>query len=93
MNPYQIILEPIISEKALGQRAGRCYVFKIHPDATKVDVKSAMKQIFKITPLTVNTVKVKAKNKMVGNRVGKKPSYKKAYVTLREGDKIEELDG
>ena len=81
MDPYQIIIEPIITEKAL-----------MHQGATKVDIKSAIYKLFKVKPIAVNTVKVKGKSKRLGYKPGHTPSYKKAYVVLAEGQKIEELE-
>lgn len=92
MDPYQIILEPIITEKAMNARGQRKYVFKVHQYATKVDIKSAINKLFKIKPIDVNTVKVKGKSRVLGYKIGKTSSYKKAYVVLPEGKKIEELE-
>ncbi|OGC08207.1 50S ribosomal protein L23 [candidate division WOR-1 bacterium RIFOXYD2_FULL_36_8] len=92
MNPHQIILEPIITEKALNARTNNVYVFKIHPKATKVDVKSAISKLFRVLPLSVKTVKIGGKRRIVGSKVGRTASYKKAYVLLPEGKKIEELE-
>jgi len=92
MDPYQIIIEPIITEKALMSRGEKKYVFKVHQGATKVDIKSAIYKLFKVKPIAVNTVKVKGKSKRLGYKPGHTPSYKKAYVVLAEGQKIEELE-
>ncbi|OGC15123.1 50S ribosomal protein L23 [candidate division WOR-1 bacterium RIFOXYC2_FULL_37_10] len=92
MEPYQILLEPIITEKALGVRTENVYVFKVHPKATKVDIKSAIHKLFNIMPVSVNTVKMKGKRRVLGNKIGRTSSYKKAYVVVPSGKKIEELE-
>ena len=92
MDPYQIILEPVVTEKAFGASGEKKYVFKVHKDATKVDVRSAVAKIFKVKVIDVNTVNVKGKTRMLGNKVGRTSSYKKAYVTISKDQKIEELE-
>ena len=92
MDPYQVILAPVMTEKSMGKRGERKYVFKVNPRSTKVDIKNAVSKIFKVKALTVNTVKVKGKSRALGYKIGRTPSYKKAYVMIAEGQKIEELE-
>lgn len=92
MDAYQIILAPIVTEKAFGVKAQRKYVFRVHPDATKIDIRSAVTKLFKVKVQAVNTVKIKGKRRAVGNKSGRTASYKKAYVTLLPDQKIEELE-
>ncbi len=92
MDPYKAIIEPIVTEKAFGARGERRYVFRVHPDATKIDIKAAINVLFKVKPIDVNTICVKGKRRMMGYKVGKTRSYKKAYVTLSKDQKIEELE-
>lgn len=92
MDQYQIILEPIVTEKAFNARQEQKYVFKVHNKATKVDVRSAVEKLFKVKVKSVNTVKNKGKTRAVGYKLGRTASYKKAYVTLVTGQKIEELE-
>ena len=91
MQPEQIILEPIISEKAVGMRAESCYVFRIHPKANKLSVAQAVEALFKVNVKSVNTCQVRAKRRMRGAVVGRTRAWKKAYVMLKAGQKIEEL--
>ncbi|MBI5701859.1 50S ribosomal protein L23 [Candidatus Saganbacteria bacterium] len=92
MDPYQIILEPIVTEKAFTARGERKYVFKVHNSATKIDIRHAVNKIFKVKAQAVNTVRVRSKTRSVGYKIGQTPSYKKAYVTVADGQKIEELE-
>ncbi len=92
MYPEQIILEPVISEKAVGERALSRYVFKVHPEATKIAVTQAVEQLFKVKVKAVNTINVKPKRRIVGRSIGRTAKVKKAYVTLEAGQKIEELE-
>jgi len=92
MEAHQLILEPIFTEKAVSSRAKGCYLFKVHPRATKIDIKRAMAELFKVKVVDVNTVSCQGKKRMVRMKVGHTPAFKKAYVKLAEGQKIEELE-
>ncbi len=92
MDPYKAVIEPIVTEKAFTVRGERKYAFRVHPDATKVDIKSAISKLFKVKATDVNTVSVKGKKRIMGYKIGKTSSYKKAYVTVAPGQKIEELE-
>ncbi len=92
MQPDQIIIEPIITEKAVGERALSRYVFKVHPRATKTDVKLAVERSFRVAVTAVNTSRVRPKRRILGRWIGRTSQWKKAYVTLRAGQKIEELE-
>ncbi|HTY12945.1 MAG TPA: 50S ribosomal protein L23 [Candidatus Omnitrophota bacterium] len=92
MEPAQIILEPMITEKAISAKAEGRYVFKVHPASTKIDVRRAVEKLFKVKVADVNTVSNHGKARMMGWKSGRTPSFKKAYVTLKTGQKIEELE-
>ena len=92
MLPEQIIIEPVITEKAVGERALSRYVFKVHLAATKTSIAQAIGQMFKVKVRAVNTSKVRAKRRVVGRSIGRTSQWKKAYVTLKQGEKIEELE-
>ncbi|MBU0573314.1 MAG: 50S ribosomal protein L23 [Candidatus Margulisiibacteriota bacterium] len=93
MDANSIILEPIITEKSVGARASSTYVFKVHPKANKIEIRKAIETIFKGAKVAdVNTVKVRGKRKQMGMSLGHSSGYKKAYVTLIAGSKIEELE-
>ncbi|MBN2057527.1 MAG: 50S ribosomal protein L23 [Candidatus Saganbacteria bacterium] len=92
MLPEQIIIEPVITEKAVTDRALSRYVFKVHLDATKIGVAQAIEKLFKVKVRSVNTINVRPKRRIMGRSVGRTSRWKKAYVTLEQGQKIEELE-
>ncbi len=87
---YEIIKSPLITEKSteLGERHNK-YVFKVDCDANKIEIRNAIEKIFKVKIKKVNTVKLQGKKKRVRLVEGKTPDWKKAIITLREGNKIE----
>jgi len=94
MDPYGIILRPLVTEKSLGQHTERNKVsFLVAPNANKQQIRGAVESIFAVKVIDVNTVYVKGKRKRVRTREGKRPDRKKAIVTLRAGDKIEFFEG
>ena len=92
MKPEQIILEHVVTEKALAERALSRYVFKVHPQATKISITQSIQQMFKVKVKDVNTTMVRAKRRVVGRSIGRTAHWKKAYVTLEQGQKIEEIE-
>ena len=85
-----IILAPVITEKAaMIAEAGNKMVFKVKPSANKVQIKQAIEKIYNVKVKSVNTLNTKPKKKRVGRYTGTTSAYKKAYVTLAEGSKIE----
>jgi large subunit ribosomal protein L23 len=92
VSPYQIIIEPIVTEKTSGLMADSVYVFKVLKQATKTQIKNAVKLNFGVDAESVNTTKVRGKVKTLGRSIGRTASWKKAYVKLKEGQKIKELE-
>ena len=92
MYPEQIIIEPLVTEKAVGVKALSRYVFKVHLNATKIDVGQAVEKLFKVKVVAVNTCKVRPKRRIMGGSIGRTSRWKKAYVSLAAGQKIEELE-
>jgi large subunit ribosomal protein L23 len=92
MHPEQIIIEQLLTEKAVGAKALSCYVFKVHLQATKIAIAQAVEKLFKVKVIAVNTGNVRSKRRILGRSIGRTPSWKKAYVTLKAGQKIEELE-
>ena len=87
---FQVLLGPHVSEKAaVAAEANNQYVFRVAVDATKLEVKKAVEKLFKVNVANVQTLNVKGKVKR--NRFGysKKPSWKKAYVRLEQGQDID----
>jgi large subunit ribosomal protein L23 len=90
---FEVLVKPLITEKAtLLQEAGK-YVFHVAPRANKILVKSAVQKIFGVTVIDVNICKVRGKMKRYGPRMTRTPDMKKAIVTLKAGDKIQLIEG
>ena len=89
-NIYDVIRSPRISEKtARLQEVSNQYVFEIAKTATKADVKAAVEQIFSVNVKAVNVVNVKGKSKTFKFRQGRRGDWRKAYVTLADGQSID----
>jgi len=89
---YQIVLGPVVTEKTTGmQERARTLCFRVHSQANKIQIRRAVEQIFKVKVANVRTVKVFGKLKRRGNSSGYAPDWKKAYVTLKEGEKMIEF--
>ena len=89
----EIIIKPVVTEKSVDLMQENKYCFKVAKDANKIDIKNAIEEIFKVTVVNVNTVNVHGKMKRMGRTQGMTASWKKAVVTLREGDSIEVFEG
>ena len=89
-NAYEVIRAPRVSDKtARLQEVSNQYVFEIAKTATKADVKAAVEQIFSVNVKAVNVVNVKGKTKSFKFRQGRRGDWRKAYVTLAEGQSID----
>lgn len=89
----EIIIKPVVTEKSVDLMQENKYCFKVAKDANKIEIKNAIEEIFKVTVVNVNTVNVHGKMKRMGRPQGMTASWKKAVVTLREGDSIEVFEG
>ena len=91
---HQIILAPVISEKAtrVAEKRNQA-VFKVARDAQKPEIKEAVEKLFSVKVTRVETLNVKGKIKRFGQTVGKRSDWKKAYVTLAEGQEIDFAGG
>ncbi len=83
-----LILKPIVTEKATRQMEENKYVFDVLPKATKPEIKAAIESLFDVSVTSVNTLKLPRKKRRVGRYLGYKAQYKRAIVTLKEGDSI-----
>lgn len=89
MSSYRdIIIAPIITEKSASLEAQNTYVFKVDVKANKTSIKQAIEKIFNVKVKEVRTVNPHPKKKRVGKYTGMTNKYKKAYVTLKEGNSI-----
>ena len=89
MNVNEVLIKPLITEKNTMLGAQGKYTFKIDRRANKTQVKEAVEAIFKVNVTAVNTINVPPKTRRVGRTIGKTQPWKKAIVTLRQGDTIE----
>jgi large subunit ribosomal protein L23 len=90
---YDIILSPVITEKATRMSEHNQIVFRVANDATKPEIKAAVEGVFGVKVTAVNTVTVKGKKKIFRGRPGQRSDYKKAMVTLAEGQSIDVTTG
>jgi large subunit ribosomal protein L23 len=93
MTPFDVILRPVLSEKAVGGVAGGTYAFFVHPKASRTQVKDAVERVFKVEVVKVNIQNVPGKEKRLGRFVGRTAERKKALVKLAEGQRIQQLEG
>ena len=90
---YDVILSPVITEKATVLSEHNKVVFRVAQDATKEEIADAIEQLFKVTVTKVNTLNVKGKTKRWRGRPGRRSDVKKAIVTLAEGQSIDVATG
>ena len=93
LHPNEILLAPVVSEKSYSLIEDHKYVFKVHKDAHKTQIRQAVEELFEVHVLSVNVSKVQAKPKRRGFHRGTKPGWKKAIVQLQPGDSIEIFTG
>lgn len=93
MNPRDVLLRPLITEKTTNMMQDNKYTFIVPLTVNKVQVRQAVEQIFKVKVLAVNTIRVMGKTKRMGRTQGKRPDYKKAIVKLAPGQRIEFFEG
>ncbi len=86
-----LVKKPIISEKAARMSGERKYVFLVDKEAAKPEIKKALKDIYKVDSIQVRVINIKSKRRRLGRSIGVKSGYKKAIVTLKEGQKLDIL--
>lgn len=92
--PQEIIQAPLVTEKgSLLSETTNQVLFKVRPDANKIEVKKAVETLFKVKVVKVRMSRYLGKMRRVGRNMGRLPQWKKAYVTLKEGDKIDLFGG
>ena len=90
---FNVIRRPIISEKSIALREALNQVtFEVDMGANKIEIRKAVEQLLEASVSSVNTLIVRGKSKRIGRYTGKRPNWKKAVVTLNEGESIEALD-
>jgi len=93
MNPRDIILRPIITEKSMELLAEGKYTFAVDPRANKSQIKRAIETIFDVEVAKVNTMNMRGKRRRLGRYEGRRPNWKKAIVKLKPGQKIDFFEG
>jgi large subunit ribosomal protein L23 len=91
---HEAIKAPLISEKGtLLTETANQVLFKVRTDANKIEVKNAIEALFKVKVEQVRMARYLGKMRRIGKSMGRRPDWKKAYVTLKEGDKIDFFGG
>jgi len=89
----QVVRKPLVTERgAVLRERDNKFVFEVHPDANKHEIKRAIEHFFGVTVENVRTLNMHGKIKRLGRFAGKRPDWKKAIVTLAEGDNIDLFD-
>ncbi|MBI1783710.1 50S ribosomal protein L23 [Candidatus Sumerlaeota bacterium] len=91
LHPYDVLIRPLLTERASAgtDLKNRKYIFKVSPGSNKVQIRRAVESAFGVKVLSVNTVNVLGKRKRLRSREeGKRADWKKAIVTLAEGNEI-----
>jgi large subunit ribosomal protein L23 len=93
-SPQDVIQAPLISEKGtqLTESANQV-LFKVRTDANKIEVKQAIETLFKVKVVQVRMARYLGKVRRIGRNMGRRPDWKKAYVTLKDGDRIDFFGG
>jgi len=90
---FDIVRSPVITEKATNASEHNQVIFRVPLTATKREVKAAVEGLFKVKVTAVNTIRVQGKLKRFRGRVGRRSDYKKAVVTLGEGQRVDVTTG
>lgn len=90
----QIVIRPIVTEKStLLREHSNKYAFRVVPNATKRQIAQAVEELFDVHVRDVKTIRMQGKKKRLGRNIGRRPSWKKAIVTLAEGDTVDFFEG
>ncbi len=93
MDYQSVLIEPVLSEKSNLMREGGKYVFKVDPRADKLLIMEAVRQLFKVTPVSCRIINVTSKPKRLRGRPGRTAEWKKAIVTIKKGETIRVFEG
>ena len=93
MDASQVIIRPVVSEKSYVLATADKYVFRVHPDAHKTQIRQAVEQLFDVHVVEVRTMSVKSKPKRRGLHSGRTREWKKAIVQVRAGESIPIFQG
>jgi large subunit ribosomal protein L23 len=84
-----VLIRPVITERSMSQTNARRYTFAVAKRATKRDIADAVVDAFKVDVIAVNVIHVPGKTRRLGRRIGHRPDWKKAIVTIGQGQRIE----
>ncbi len=87
-NPHEVLIKPIVTEKSSGLMAENKYTFKVDKAANKIEIKHAVEKAFKVDVTDVKTMNMPGKLKRQGKTSGMTPEWKKAVVTLKDGQRL-----
>ncbi len=90
---YDVLVAPLVTEKATMLSEHGQIAFRVRLDATKLEIRQAVEKLFDVKVTGVNTIRVKGKTKLFRGRRGRRSDYKKAIVTLAEGHNVDYLAG
>ena len=90
---HDIIIRPVVTEKSSRMMEMNKYTFEVHPMANKVEIRKAVEVVFKVKVKSVHTIKVHSKPKRMGAFLGKSRAWKKAVITLVDGEHIQFFEG
>jgi large subunit ribosomal protein L23 len=93
MDPTQVIIRPVVSEKSYVLSAADRYTFRVHPDAHKTQIRQAVEALFDVHVVGVRTISVRSKPKRRGVTTGRTRQWKKAIVQLAPGESIPVFQG
>jgi large subunit ribosomal protein L23 len=93
VDSYEVLRRPVITEKSTALAEHGQYVFEVARDANKIQIRSAVEQVFRVHVRAVNVLRVRGKVRRVGKSRGRTPAWKKAVVSLQEGDRIQLFEG
>ena len=92
-NIYNIIKNPVVTEKTTKIAENNQFVFKVDVSSSKESIKMAVEKIFKVKVKSINTIKIKGKTKIFKGTKGRRADYKKAIVSLKEGENLDYSGG
>ena len=94
MSTETVVISPLVTEKGTiaGEKSNQV-VFRIRPNASKAQIRDVIEDLFKVTVVKIRTANFLGKQRRRGRTLGRRPNWKKAYITLKEGDRIEIFEG
>ncbi|MDP3042824.1 MAG: 50S ribosomal protein L23 [bacterium] len=92
-NAYKVLVKPLVTEKGSVMNAENKYIFEVAKKANKIEIAKAVIEVYGIKPVSVNIIKMQGKKTRYGKIAGKRKDWKKAVVTLPEGESIKVYEG